>query len=77
MNFWLSKFQFMKMKKHALLFALLLGTCLQVAAQTPKDTLNLRDKHFMRQAAYEANQDQHLHMSALWACVGASNRTGP
>ena len=47
----------MKMKKHALLFALLLGTCLQVAAQTPKDTLNLRDKHFMRQAAYEANQE--------------------
>jgi OOP family OmpA-OmpF porin len=47
----------MKMKKHALLFTILLFAGLQAFSQTPKDTVNLRDKHFMRQAAYEANQE--------------------
>jgi outer membrane protein OmpA-like peptidoglycan-associated protein len=48
----------MKMKTHCLLMVAVLCCVGTVSlAQTPKDTLNLRDKHFMRQAAYEANQE--------------------
>jgi outer membrane protein OmpA-like peptidoglycan-associated protein len=48
----------MKMKTHCLFLVALLGCLATVSyGQTPKDTLNLRNKHFMRQAAYEANQE--------------------
>lgn len=46
------------MKSHTLCLLLLLsGIAVQPMAQMPKDTLNLRNKYFMRQAAYEANQE--------------------
>lgn len=48
----------LKMKSYIVpLIALLLGFGIEGFAQTPKDTVNLRDKHYMRQAAYEANQE--------------------
>lgn len=46
------------MKKNALLLVLLLLASVGAAfGQTPKDTLNLRDKHYVRQAMYETNQE--------------------
>ncbi len=46
------------MKKiHLLTVLLILLLANVVTAQTPKDTLNLRDKHYVRQAMYETNQE--------------------
>jgi OOP family OmpA-OmpF porin len=46
------------MKKKSILFALILGALGgAVVAQTPKDTANLRERHYVRQAMYEANQE--------------------
>lgn len=46
------------MKNNHVFLALFLGlVTVSVHAQTPKDTMNLKEKHYVRQAMYEANQE--------------------
>ncbi len=44
-------------KKLSFLLLLFVSLASTLWAQTPKDTLNLRDKHYVRQAMYETNQE--------------------